>query len=152
MVITELDFIILDNAHFIAKNALGETVFEYTHLVDIPVCVDVWKSFSHDEQVRAIYEYKAAFSFQNKQQVFGSITDLSETDGSFDGSSEWLIKEYMPKAVKYGYKYNATIHAKDFYAQLAYEELEEIERDFEMMLFEDHETALNWLKEKLQII
>jgi hypothetical protein len=111
--------------------------------------VQRWYGYIADEDVKSIYGIIAKFAFEHKQKIVGSVTDLSATEGSFAGTNEWLITEYMPISVKYGFRVAANIRANDLYANLALEDLYELHPIFEHQIFDTFEEGYTWIINRL---
>lgn len=148
------------NHHILSENDLTFTIvnkykkviFEYRYEPAYKLAVHVWHGFIDDNTIIEIYKFTAQFGFQRKQFVFGSITDLQDIEGSFDGTNEWLTKEYIPIAVKYGFRFATTIRSKDFFANLALEELEALGVGYTNKIFDSFEEGYAWITEQLSKI
>jgi hypothetical protein len=142
-----MEFIIEDDYNFKVFNQLNQQIFHYQYEPQFKLAKQTWQNYIPDADVIAIYQYVAQFAFQHQQPIIGSISDLINIEGSFDGSNEWLMKEYMPISVKYGFRFAATVRPLEFYAQLALDEIFEpaqvagfIARDFDNFV-----VAYQWI-------
>lgn len=138
-----------NDLEFRIVNKQNKVIFEYRYELIHKLAVHTWHGFMEDSIIIEIYKFIAQFGFQRKQTVFGSITDLRNIEGSFDGTNEWLTKEYLPIAVKYGFRFAATVRSNDFYANLALEELDELGVGYTSKIFDNFEDAYAWVTEQL---
>jgi len=127
-------------------------IFEYRYESAHKLAIQIWYGFIRDTTIIEIYKEIAKFAFQRKQAIFGSITDLTDVEGSFDGTNEWLTKEYMPIAIKYGFRFAANINSKDFFANLALDELEELKTGYVSKAFDNFEDGYEWVTAQLSKI
>ncbi len=78
------------------------------------------------------------------------LSDLTYSVGSFDESSEWMVKEYLPRAIQYGYHKTAFVKSKDFFVNLSLEFFDEENTKHLvghiLQVFETFEQADAWLK------
>jgi hypothetical protein len=108
--------------------------------------ITTWSGFIPDEELIKCFKYQAVFCAENKFHVVRGITDLKQNEGSFDGVNKWLAEEYLPRLVKYGFKYTAIVKPLDFYSNLALESQMEItEGLLGMKHFDDYDEAYNWI-------
>lgn len=89
--------------------------------------------------LEAIKEYKTSWL----------VNDNRELSGSWDGANDWIVEVWMPQAIEAGLQKFAHIIAKDLYAQLSAEFMEDntekIEGGFELKMFDNYDDAENWL-------
>ncbi|MCU0443499.1 MAG: hypothetical protein MUE85_01180 [Microscillaceae bacterium] len=147
-----MEYIIENEYNFRVYNAMKENIFHYKYEPEYKLAIQTWQNYIPDENIIAIYQYMAQYAFQHQQLIVASINNLQGVDGSFDGVRDWLSTEYLPRAVKYGFKFTATVRPKDFYAQLALEEAQDIPQHlgYTAQNFNDFEAAYEWIKQKLQ--
>lgn len=78
------------------------------------------------------------------------LSDLTLSTGSFDQSSEWMVKEYLPRAIQRGYHKTAFVKSKDFFVNLSLEFFDEENTmhlvGHTLQVFETFEQADAWLK------
>jgi hypothetical protein len=131
-----------------ALNIKGEVVYEFTYFPEEKYCLHHWISYLPDNEVIRIYELSMDF-FNNHPEasIARSLTDITTYDGSFDGINEWLVTNLMPRVLAMGFKAGATILPKDFFAQLALEEYQEMAKNlpYQQGYFDNLETAREWL-------
>lgn len=139
----------INETNFRVLNALENVSFEYRYETEYKLAIQTWYGFMPYQKVIEVYLLIAQYAFMHKQPIFGSLTDLRQQEGSFDESNDWLINEYMPKAVKYGFKYAATVRPQDFYAQLALEEVKAMNQLFHTKDFENFDEAYQWVTSNL---
>jgi hypothetical protein len=146
-----MEFIIEDDYNFRVLNYLNQEIFHYQYEPKFKLAKQRWQNYVPDADVIAIYQYIAQFAFQHQQAIIGSISDILNIEGSFDGSNEWLMKEYMPLSVKYGFRFAATVRPLDFYAQLALDETFEPAKEvgFTAQDFDNFEAAYQWVTQEL---
>lgn len=138
-----------DKLSFRVFDEFQKMLFEYRYEPTHKLAIQTWHSFNEDENIINIYKKVAKFAFENKQLIVGSITDLTNAEGSFDGTNEWLTREYMPIAVKYGFKFAAVVRSNDFFANLALEDLEAIEVGYTNKNFNNFEDSYAWIVAQL---
>ncbi len=86
------------------------------------------------------------FAKQNNWRVIRNIVNLSQLEGSFDETNEWLMENYMPKLIERGFKCSAIVQSQDLYAQLATgETLELAENLFTTQIFQSYQEAYHWI-------
>ncbi len=130
-------------------NTLNPASWEYEYIATHQLAIYTIKGFFMVEEVQAIYKYLAFHTYQQGFKVVCSVTDSREVEGSFHEMNEWFINEFMPKVVAQGFKANANVLSKDFYAQLAQEDLDELIGNlFVQKQFEDYEEAYTWITNK----
>jgi hypothetical protein len=147
-----MKFIIEDDYNFRVYNRLEQEVFHYQYNPELKLSLQIWKNYIIEEDVIAIYKYIAQFAFQHKHLIIGSLSDLLTIEGSFHGSSEWLMKEYMPLSVKYGLRFTATVRPNEFFAQLAMDEIIIMAKElgYTAQYFDNYAEAQQWITQKLQ--
>jgi hypothetical protein len=138
-----------DNLRFQVFDDYQKLIFEYRYEPAYRLAIDTWYGFIEAQIIICIYEYIAKFAFENKQLIAGSITDLTDIEGSFDGISEWLTNDYMPTAVKYGFRFAAVVRSKDFFANLALEDLGEFKVGYTHKDFDKFEESYVWITAQL---
>ncbi|MCU0446007.1 MAG: hypothetical protein MUE85_13940 [Microscillaceae bacterium] len=147
-----MEIIYEDEYNFRAYNELDQEIFHYRYEPSYKLAIQTWQNYVPDADIIAIYQKIAQFAFQNQQPIIGSITDILGIDGSFDGTNEWLMREYMPISVKYGFRFAATVQPLEFYAQLALEEALGMAHEvgFTTQYFESLDEAYQWVTEQLK--
>lgn len=138
-----------DNLSFRVLDEYQKLLFDYRYEPTYRLAIQTWHGFIEDPIIIGIYQYVAKFAFTNKQPIFGSITDLTNIEGSFDGTNDWLTKEYMPIAVKYGFRFAVVVRPKDFFANLALEDLEEFKVGYTHKDFDNFEESYAWITAQL---
>lgn len=105
-----------------------------------------YHDYATDDQIMAMFRYVAWYCYTHQFKVVRSINDLTHFDGSFAGIGEWFYSQYLPKAIEVGLRASAHVKPKDFFAQLALDELEEIAGDiYAHETFETLEQAHQWI-------
>ncbi len=128
------------------QSTLSPASWEYEYISAQQLAIYTIKGFFTVEEVQIIYKYLAYHAYQHGQKIVCSVTDSREVEGSFHEMNEWFIQKFMPKAVAQGFKVNANVLSKDFYAQLAQEDLDEmIGNLFIQKQFEDYQEAYTWI-------
>lgn len=138
-----------DNLSFRVFDDYQKLLFEYRYEPAHRLTIQTWYGFLEDPIIISIYKYIAKFAFTNKQLIIGSISDLVSAEGSFDGISEWLTKEYTATAVKYGFRFGATVRSKDFFTNLALEDFKEFKVDHTHKYFDSFEESYTWITAEL---
>jgi hypothetical protein len=146
-----MKFIIEDDYNFRVYNRSEQEVFHYQYDPALKLAIQTWQNYIPDEDIIRVFQYLSQFAVQHKQLIIASINNIEAVDGSFDGIREWLAQEYMPIAVKYGFRYTATVRPTDFYAQLALNEAESIPQDlgYTAQYFDNYAEAYQWITQQL---
>jgi len=127
----------------------NEIVYEYEYIPEKKMLINTWKAYIIPEAHNLIYNYIGKYNYQNSFPVLCSITDMRGFDGSFEPTLDWFLEEYMPKAVKAGFRANANIKSKDFFAQLSTEDMDiRINGLFLQQTFDSKDKAIAWLDTK----
>ncbi|MBK8394514.1 MAG: hypothetical protein IPL26_04610 [Leptospiraceae bacterium] len=107
-----------------------------------------WKSFSvMDREIKEVLE--ALLILISSKNCDRQIIDTSKTLGGFsDYIQDWLSKDWIPRAVKSGMKYVATITPKNAISQLSndYWQEEATEIGFITVNVKSFDEAREWLK------
>lgn len=135
---------------FRIEDKFQRKIFEYRYEPRYKLSIQTWYGFILPQTIIEIYQYIAKFAFERKQLIYGSITDLREIEGSFDSTNEWVANEYIPRAVKYGFRIAGIINSPDFYAQLALEDLEELKNGYKSKQFDTFEECYAWVTGELE--
>jgi hypothetical protein len=138
----------LSDYSYQASNAKGEVVYKFSYFLEKKYCLHHWISYLPDNEVIRMYELSLDF-FENHPEasIALSLTDITTYDGSFDGINEWLVTNLMPRVLAMGFKAGATVLPKDFFAQLALEEYQEMAKSlpYQQGYFDNLDTARDWL-------
>ncbi len=106
-----------------------------------------WKSFSvSDKEVRAVLENLLILIAEKKCDR--QIINTGKTLGGFSEEiQEWLGNDWIPRAVKAGMKYVATVTPKNAMAQLSNDYWQEVSTDigFVTINVPSHEAGQEWL-------
>ncbi len=107
-----------------------------------------WKSFSvSDKEVKNVLENLLIFIAQ--KNCDRQIINTGKTLGGFSEEiQEWLGNDWIPRAVKAGMKYVATVTPKNAMAQLSNDYWQEVSTDigFVTINVTSHEDGQEWLK------
>lgn len=107
-----------------------------------------WKSFSvMDREVKEGLEKLLTFIVEKKCDR--QIINTGKTLGAFSEQiQEWLGNDWIPRAVKAGMKYVATIIPKNAMAQLSNDYWQEVSTDIGFITINvtSHEDGVEWLK------
>ena len=142
-------FQIVDDFNFEVVDSYQRKVFTYHYEPAYQLAIQTWYGFIHPDTIIEIYKYIAKFAYEHKQPIYGSITDLIGIEGSFDSTNDWVVNEYMPRAVKYGFRLAGIIQPQEFYAQLALEDMEEIKRGYQTKIFDNFDECYSWITKEL---
>lgn len=109
-----------------------------------------WHGFVPTDVVINAYIELGRYMKINQYVPLKGLVDLTYAEGSFERHNDWMIKEYLPKAVEYGYYRTAFVRSKDYFPNLALiffeEENEKNLKEHEMKIFNTAEDAEIWLK------
>jgi hypothetical protein len=138
------------NQHSIHKidvqNSTKLGVFNFEYIPAFKMAIYTVHGYFRIEEFQTIYKSLAYHTYNNRLPVICSVTDLQELEGSFHQMNEWFLSEFMPKAVAQGFKANVTILSKDFFAQLAQEDFDEMVNElFIQKHFEDYQEGYDWI-------
>ena len=107
-----------------------------------------WKSFSVlDKEVKESLEKLLTFIVERKCDR--QIINTGKTLGGFSEQiQDWLAIDWIPRAVKAGMKYVATVTPKNAMAQLSNDYWQEVSTDigFVTINVTSHEDGVDWLK------
>ena len=107
-----------------------------------------WKSFSvMDREVKEGLE--KVLTFIVEKNCDRQINNTGNTLGAFSEQiQEWLGNDWIPRAVKAGMKYVATIIPKNAMAQLSNDYWQEVSTDIGFITINvtSHEDGVEWLK------
>lgn len=107
-----------------------------------------WKSFSvMDREVKEGLEKLLTFIVEKKCDR--QIINTGKTLGAFSEQiQDWLGNDWIPRAVKAGMKYVATIIPKNAMAQLSNDYWQEVSTDIGFITINvtSHEDGVEWLK------
>ncbi|MBP6740133.1 MAG: hypothetical protein KA146_09080 [Leptospiraceae bacterium] len=107
-----------------------------------------WKSFSVlDKEVKESLEKLLTFIVEKKCDR--QIINTGKTLGGFSEQiQDWLAIDWIPRAVKAGMKYVATVTPKNAMAQLSNDYWQEVSTDigFVTINVTSHEDGVDWLK------
>ncbi len=148
MVLEELGLIVnqscLNNIRI--QNAAGTASWYFEYVAEHKMAIYTASGYFTPEEIKHIYKFLSYHVYQHKMSVVRSVTDSREIEGSFHQMNEWFVKDFMPKVVAGGFRCNANIVSKDFYAQLAQEDLDEmIGGLFVQRQFEDYQKGYDWV-------
>jgi hypothetical protein len=146
-----MEFVVENEQNFRVYGMFGEDIFEYHYEPQYKLSLQIWKNYVSEQDVVAIFKYLAQFAFEHRQTIVGSLSDLSLIAGDISGANKWLLREYMPNAVKYGFRFAATVRPEDFFVELAIEDIIIIAKDvgYNAQYFNDFEEAYQWLTQEL---
>lgn len=144
----------VSEANFKLYNPINkELLFEYSYVPQYFLSIQKWYGYTDEANIIETYKLIAKYAFDNKQFILGSISDISETDGSFHLSNEWVTQKYIPKSVSLGYRYAFFVKPKDLVAELALEDalenLNKIQGLKEVKVFDTFEQAYAYAQQKL---
>ncbi len=126
------------------KNGVMKIYWDETHKVLCPE----WESFAvSDKEVKESLENLLLLIIDKKcdRQIINTIN----TRGGFSEQiQEWLGTDWIPRAVKVGMKYVATILPLSAFAQLSNDYWQEVSTDigFITINVKTHEEGIEWIK------
>ena len=82
-----------------------------------------------------------------KQQPCDKLLNShTELIGPWDIANDWIVQEWTPKVRALGLRYMAQVLAPGVYGRMSFHQLHQrIDDDFEIKMFEDEESAREWL-------
>ncbi|MCB1179690.1 MAG: hypothetical protein KDK36_19085 [Leptospiraceae bacterium] len=106
-----------------------------------------WESFSvTDKEIKDVLENLLLFIIDKKcdRQI---INTQNARGGFSDTIHDWLENDWIPRAVKVGMKYVATITPKNTFAQLSNDFWQEVSNEigFFTINVNSHEEGIKWL-------
>jgi hypothetical protein len=146
-----MEFIVENEYNFRVYSMFGEEVFHYQYDPQYKLSLQIWKNYVLEKDVIDIYKYVAQFAYEHQQVIVGSLSDLSIIQGDISGSNRWLMKEFMPISVKYGFRFAATVRPEDFFVELALEEIIIIAKEmgYTAEYFNNYAEAYQWITQQL---
>jgi len=106
-----------------------------------------WKGIPSVEEVKTGVEM--VLEAMVNYQLFTVLNDNRELQGTWTGAMEWIVNDWMPRAIEAGYKGIAYIYSKDVFARFSVDSLlkQTVEKGpVKQKPFKDIEEAKNWLK------
>ena len=131
------------------QNELGDTFAQYYRLEDYPhILLQEWKGFCMPKELKD--GHQKVIELVKKHHFTHLISVIIELEGAFEETNEWFLKEFNPKMVELGMKYEAIIQSKNIFAKLSAEELVEDstlkEIGYHMRLFDSIKKGLEWFE------
>ena len=77
------------------------------------------------------------------------VLNFEMTQGTFLNVLPWLASDLLPRAIERGFRKAGIIRSLDPNAQLSIEKSLELNDEFEGQLFEDMDTAIKWIVQKV---
>lgn len=106
----------------------------------------IWKKVHDEETYKMLFTKGLAFLKEYKATAW--LSDIRKEGIVGPGTSKWMQREIMPKAVSYGLKKGAIVMDPDVFKEFYLKNIEKsVEIQF-MKHFDTMEAANNWLKEK----
>ncbi|TPE43548.1 hypothetical protein [Pontibacter mangrovi] len=104
-----------------------------------------WEGYVSPENVKqgslAVLE-----AFRKYKTAYG-LNDNTKLVGRWDDSVNWIEKEWMPQAIAAGLRYYAHVANQESFAAASAADMETRTHGlFEMRIFDDVESAKDWLK------
>lgn len=135
-----------DIHHLSISDPMTKAVWNFEYVPEHKLVIYIAKGYFSTENIQNIYLYLAQYTYHHQLSVLCSITDSSELEGSFHQMNDWFANEFLPKVIANGFRANANIVSKDFYVQLAQEDLDEmIQGLFVQKHFEDFQEGYDWI-------
>lgn len=78
------------------------------------------------------------------------LADLTNSKGTFTAANTWMVEDWMPRALKLGYRKCAMVYSKDLFTRFAMDTLNNTyeqasSKVFQMRYFDEERNALQWL-------
>ena|GEM_PF-7050839 len=143
-----LQLTVADPFHFTIKNRLGKPIFEYTYLPQYYAGIHSWLGFVEMAQMKAVIEYLVSQSEQNHLPAMRCISDFSLCEGGFSEAMEWFANEILPRIIPLGFRGEAIILPKDFYAELTIDDFKDLIKEIacEHVYFDNLVEGMAWLE------
>jgi hypothetical protein len=111
---------------------------------DVPCLTVVWKREASSEQLRAVLEKLIELIRQHKiSKVLGDDTALPQIQPE---DQDWIVRDWMPRAVEAGLKLAANKSPEAYFGRLAVETIKANQSLLAIRSFEHFEEARRWLK------
>jgi len=106
-----------------------------------------WKGYQNLEQIKQGMERSLDCLVQKKcTKIF---TDLRDAKGTFTAANDWIENDFMPKAIKLGYKYSAILYPSDVFTKFALQDLnkryDKTNNEFKFQIFDNEMELKMWL-------
>jgi hypothetical protein len=144
----DLRLTLTDPHHFEVANGLGTPIFTYTFLPEHYASLNQWLGFVDVDQMRVVIEYLLAHSREYQLPVARCISDFSTFEGGFSETVEWFVNEFLPKVIPMGFRGEAVIVPKDFFAELTIEDYRDSAQQLacEHVYFRTLAEGMAWLE------
>jgi hypothetical protein len=128
------------------KNAAGK-VYATVSFDEATKCIsDTWEGlFGTQENFRTVLLYIT--NAIEERKAVSWLADLSQMNGSFDGSKQWIIDTVMPRVIGAGLRFEAVVLPKNVFSKLSTTDTIMKLSNFEIRQFDNLEKAKSWLKE-----
>jgi hypothetical protein len=142
---------IISNRNFEIRNSQNkELIYQYYYEPEYYLLIQKWYGEITEEDIIKIYKISGVFSFENKNFIQTSVSDISKIEGTFHHTNTWIAEHYIPKSILHGYRNAVFVEPTEFFAKLALEdateELKKIEGLENVMTFESFEEAYEYAK------
>lgn len=143
-----LQLIVADPLHFTIKNRVGKAIFEYTYLPHYYASIHSWLGFVDMAQMKAVIQYLVLHTDQNHLPAMRCISDFSLCEGGFSEAMEWFATEVLPRIIPLGFRGEAIILPKDFYAELTIDDFRDLVKEAacEHAYFDTLAEGMAWLE------
>jgi hypothetical protein len=121
----DLQLTLTDPHHFEVANGRGIPIFTYTFLPEHYASLHQWLGFVDTEQMLVVIKYVLAHTREHQLPTTRCISDFTTFEGGFSEAVEWFVNEFLPIVIPMGFKGEAVIFPKDFFAELTIEGFKE---------------------------
>lgn len=121
----------------------GVCSFAINH--DIPCLMVQWHGYATSTQIRKVAE--SQLQLMKEHKLTKVLSDNKELKGVSMEDQQWIITEWLPRALRIGYSACATLLSKDYFNRIVNEDLvSKVGDQLTIQYFDDVEKAAEWLK------
>ncbi|QHL88219.1 STAS/SEC14 domain-containing protein [Nibribacter ruber] len=127
-------------------NAFGNTFLTITQDHENRWIRADWQGYSTEEAIKTgMTAYTQALE---QSHLHAMLIDTRQMAGSWSHSLDWMLEEWAPQAARAGLQYYALLVEPESFAEASADAFYEQVRYFKAKVFEDLESAENWLQRR----
>lgn len=106
-----------------------------------------WRGFIRLPEIQEGFD--AIINFLEEKECYVLFSDHSGIVGPWNEGNEWLFNDWQPRAIEKGLRYWAINTGDDLFSNISLELFltKEQSKDYMVKVFEDNQSAKDWLKE-----